>query len=182
MSHQFRVRFDANEYSVPWRLSGRMITLRANIDTVQLYLGHKRVCCHAREWEKNKSIINLRHEDGLIQRKPGAQVSADIAAVKAVGPHATQYLDFLGAQNKSIRSELKHLMILITVYGAQALEACIKDALGKGMIGSHHLERLLIRTHHPRPTKPPPLRLHDEKLIIPPTIPNLKSYDALLFE
>ncbi|MBU1784660.1 MAG: IS21 family transposase, partial [Candidatus Omnitrophica bacterium] len=106
VSHQFRVKFDANEYSVPWRLSGRTLTLRGDEKTVRIYLRDKRVCCHTRCWEKGKSIVNKKHEEGLVERKPGAQTSSDIAAVKALGPHGCRYLDFLGAQNRSIRAEL----------------------------------------------------------------------------
>lgn len=106
VSHQFRVKFDANEHSVPWRLSGRTLTLRGDEKTVRIYLRDKRVCCHTRCWEKGKSIVNKKHEEGLVERKPGAQTSSDIAAVKALGPHGCRYLDFLGAQNRSIRAEL----------------------------------------------------------------------------
>ena len=181
-SHQFRVKFDANEYSVPWRLSGRTLTLRGDEKTVRIYLRDKRVCCHTRCWEKGKSIVNKKHEEGLVERKPGAQTSSDIAAVKALGPHGCRYLDFLGAQNRSIRAELGHLMVLITVYGSQAVEQCIKNALKNGIIGSHHLERLLVRSQEPEDIKPHPLNLNDERLNISPHIPNLKTYDALLFD
>jgi len=73
-------------------------------------------------------------------------------------------------------------MALITVYGAQSVESCIEDALKKGIIGAHHLERLLWRKHDVEHVKPPPLTLRDDRLNIPPHIPNLKSYDALLFD
>jgi transposase len=182
VSHQFRVRFDSNEYSVPWRLSGRTLTLRADNNTVRLYLNRKRVCAHIRSWEKNKSIVNKKHEEGLLDRKPGAQTSSDIAAVKALGPNGCRYLGFLGAQNRSIRSELGHLMVLVTVYGPQAVEQCIKEALENGIIGSHHLERILERTHAPGRVNPQPLTLADERLNIPPYIPNLQTYDELLLD
>lgn len=182
VSHQFRVRFDGNMYSAPWRLSGRTLTLRADEDTVRLYLNRRRICTHARCWEKGQDVFNLKHQDGLLERKPGAQTSADIAAVKSLGPNGCRYLEFLGAQNRSIRAELKNLMVLITVYGAQAVEDCMAGALEKGIIGAEHLDRLLTRMHEPAEVKPAPLNLKDERLQIPPHIPDLTSYDALLFD
>jgi len=181
-SHQFRVRFDTNEYSVPWRLAGRTLTLRADTKTVNLYLRRRRVCTHARCWQKNKIITNKKHQEDLIDRKPGAGTSADIETVKALGPNGRRYVEFIGAQNNSIRGELSNLMVLITVYGAQSVESCIEDALKKGIIGAHHLERLLWRKHDVEHVNPPPLTLRDDRLNIPPHIPNLKSYDALLFD
>ncbi|MGR3218553.1 MAG: IS21 family transposase, partial [Candidatus Anammoxibacter sp.] len=156
-SHQFRVSFDSNEYSVPWRLSGRILTLRADTTTVRIYLNTKRICTHTRCWERKKSIVNPKHQEGLLERKPGAQTTSDIAAVKALGPNGCRYLEFIAVQNRSIRTELNHLMVLITVYGPQALESCIAKALKSGIIGSHHLERLLIQSENSVNTNPEPL-------------------------
>lgn len=182
VSHQFRVRFDTNEYSVPWRLSGRTLTLRADNKTVNLYLRRKRVCTHERCWQKNQSITNKKHQEGLLERKPGAGTTADIETIKALGANGRRYIEFIGAQNNSIRSELAHLMVLITIYGAQSVEDCMEEALEKGIIGAQHLERLLWLKHDVEQLKPAPLPLQDERLNIPPHIPNLKSYDALLFD
>lgn len=181
-SPQFHVRFDTNEYSVPWRLSGRTLTLRADKKTVNLYLRRRRVCTHERCWEKNRKITNEKHKDGLLERKPGAGTSADIETVKALGPNGRRYVEFIGAQNNSIRGELSNLMVLITIYGAQSVESCMEEALTKGIIGAHHLERMLSLRHETADIKPAPLNLKDDRLNIPPYIPNLKSYDALLFD
>jgi transposase len=179
---QFRVRFDSNEYSVPWRLVGRAMTLRADEKTVRLYLGSKRIYCHKRSWRKGQSIIDPKHQEGLLEQKPGAQTTSDIQAVKSLGENAKRYVEFLGAQHGSLEREFKSLMVLITVYGPQALEACIGRALLAGIIGADHLERLLIQSVEPADTKPAPMSLTDPRLQIVPHIPNLKSYDTLLFD
>lgn len=181
VSHQFRVDFDANKYSVPWRLSGRILTLRADDHTVSLWSGHKRITCHPRCWLKDQAVINDKHEEGLHQTKPGAQPHADLQAVKALGPHASRYLEFLGAQNRSLRAELRHLLTLVVLYGAQAVEQTMGKALSQGIVGSHHLERLLIQAQNPA-LHPAPLKLSDPRLILPPQNPDLRAYDALLFE
>jgi len=181
-SPQFRVRFDANTYSAPWRLSGRTVTLRADENTVRLYLKGRRICTHARCWKKGEDISNPKHKDGLLEHKPGAQTSADLATLKALGPNAVRYVEFLAAQNRSIRTELNHLMVLITVYGARAVESAIAKALQNGIIGADHLERFLVRMHEPEAVKPEPLNLSDERLKIPPNVPDLSSYNALLFD
>lgn len=181
VSHQFRVEFDANEYSAPWRLAGRILTLRADEHTVSLWSASKRITCHPRSWQKDQVIVNPKHQEGLELTKPGAQPHGDIQAVKALGPHATRYLEFLGAQNRSLRAELRHLLTLTVLYGAEAVEQIIAKALGQGIVGSHHLERLLIQAQNPV-VHPPPLKLSDPRLVLPPQNPDLRSYDALLFE
>ncbi len=178
----FRVHFDANEYSAPWRLVDRTLTIRGDENTVQIYLKNKRVTCHKRSWQKNQVIENPRHKEGLLEQKPGAKNTSDIEAVRALGPNGEKYLQFLGAQHRSINSELKNMMVLITVYGSKALEECIRKSLEIGVIGTDHLERILERSENPLLTKPAPLQLKDKRLQIVPHIPNLKSYDALLFD
>lgn len=181
VSHQFRVDFDANEYSVPWRLSGRILTLRANDHAVSLWSGTKRITAHPRCWGKGQATINANHQEGLLQTKPGASPHLDIEAVKALGPHGARYLEFLGAQTRSLRSELAHLMTLITIYGPQAVEQTIGHALDLGIVGSEHLQRLLEQSENPA-AHPAPLKLSDPRLVIPPQNPNLAAYDRLLFD
>ncbi len=181
VSHQFRICFDGNEYSVPWRLSGRILTVRADDKSLNVFYRSKRITGHPRCWAKGQSIVNKDHENGLRDIKPGALPDGDINAVKSLGPHATSYLQMIPAQTNSIRSELNHLMILITVYGAQAVETTIGQALAKGIVGAIHIERLLDLSGSEQ-KQPPPFRLSDPRLCIPGPTPNLKSYDALLFD
>lgn len=180
-SHQFRLEFDANEYSVPWRLAGRILTLRADDRCVHLFAGAKRITTHPRCWQKDQCIKNPKHEEGLDQTKPGAQPHGDIQAVKALGPNAARYLEFLGAGTRSLRSELGRLLAVVTIYGTEAVEKIIGQALALGIVGSEHLERLLEQSENPA-SQPAPLKLSDPRLHLPPQIPNLKAYDALLFE
>lgn len=180
VSHQFRVSFDANDYSVPWRLSGRILTLKADDHAVSLWSGTKRITAHPRSWQKGEAIVNAKHEEGLLAIKPGAHPHSDIEAVRALGPHAVRYLEFLGAQTRSLRSELSHLMTLITIYGSEAVEQTIGRALGLGIIGSEHLERLLEQSENPA-SHPAPLKLSDPRLVLPPQTPDLRAYNSLLF-
>lgn len=181
VSHQFRVSFDANDYSVPWRLSGRILTLKADDHAVNLWSGVKRITAHPRCWKKGDEIVNANHQEGLLAVKPGASPHSEIEAVKALGPHAARYLEFLGAQTRSLRSELARLMTLITIYGSEAVEQIMGRALKLGIVGSDHLERLLDQSENPA-SHPPPLTLSDPRLVIPPQSQNLAAYDRLLFE
>lgn len=179
-SPQFRASFDGNQYSVPWRLAGRILTLRADDHAVSLYSSAKRITRHPRSWKKDEAVLNPQHEEGLHETKPGAQPSGEIEAVRALGPHAVRYLEFLGAQTRSLRAELAHLMTLITIYGSEAVEQRIGRALELGIVGSDHLERLLEQSEN-QATHPAPLKLSDPRLLLPPQTPDLRAYDALLF-
>lgn len=183
VSHQFRVDFDSNEYSVPWRLSGRIVTVRADERGVRIFYGAKRIAFHSRCWRRGETISRKEHEDGLIEQKPGAKSHADIQAIGCLGPSAARYLKLIPAQTGSIRSELSRLMVLITVYGADAVEKVMGKALSGGFVGAAHLERVLMRDESAAAIKnPEPLSLSDQRLILPHATPDLKSYDAILMQ
>lgn len=181
VSPQWRVSFDGNHYTVPWTLVGRMVTLRANEGEVSIWYGNKRIATHERCWKRNETVKNPRHEEGLRERKTGAHPDSEIAAIRSIGPNAGRYLDLIPAQTRSIRSELNHLMVLITIYEARSVEEMMGRALSAGVVGSVHLERWLSQADQPV-KKPAPLSLTDHRLNLPPVTPDLRSYDRLLME
>ena len=158
-----------------------MVTLRANEAEVSIWYGNKRIAPHERCWKRNETVKNPRHEEGLRERKAGAHPDSEIAAIRSIGPNAGHYLDLIPAQTRSIRSELNHLLVLITVYGAMAVEETMGRALASGVVGSVHLERWLSQADRPV-KKPAPLNLTDPRLNLPPVTPDLRSYDRLLME
>lgn len=182
VSHQFRVAFDGNEYSVPWRLSGRIVTLRADEACVRIFVGNKRVAVHPRSWRSGEAIVRPEHAEGLREHKPGAQQSADLQAITGLGFNAARYVKLLPAQTTSLRSELARLMVLITVYGAEVVEKAMGSALSGGFVGAIHLERLLLRETSVADRKPEPIALSDPRLKLSPAVPDLQSYDAILMQ
>lgn len=182
VSHQFRVDFDGNEYSVPWRLAGSIVTVRANEKDVRIFYGARRIAYHPRCWRKGETSSRKEHEDGLLEHKPGARPNADIQTIRSLGPNATRYMDMIPAQTASIRSELNRLMVLIVVYGAEAVEKTMGSALSAGFVGATHLERLLMRDGSADDKRPEPIALSDPRLKVAPVVPDLKSYDAILMQ
>lgn len=182
VSPLFRIDFDGNRYSAPWRLSGRIVTVRANEKDVRLFYGAKRIAYHPRCWHKGETISCKQHEEGLLEHKPGARPNADIQAIKSLGPNAKRYMELIPAQTVSVRSELNRLMVLITVYGAEAVEKTMGRALSAGFVGAAHLERLLMRDEAAADKRPEPIELSDPRLKVSPVVPDLKSYDAILMQ
>jgi transposase len=177
----FRVAFDSNRYSVPWRLVGKALTLRADAETVTLWYGTHRVARHARDWGRDHDVVLPAHADGLLAQKPGAQGQWQVQAVEALGPAARQYLTRIRAGTRSLRAELEHLLLLTTLYGPTLVEAALAACLAQAIVGSAHVERWL-HLQHAGPLAPPPLTLGDPRLTLPPVRPNLARYDALLLD
>ena len=177
----FRIAFDRNRYSVPWRLVGKALTLRADAETVLLWYGAHRVARHARCWGRGEESVCPAHAEGLLAQKPGAQGPWQVQAVEALGPHARQYLGLIRAGTRSLRAELEHLLLLSTLYGPAPVEVALGACLAQAIVGSDHVEQWL-RLQTAGPVAPPPLTLGDPRLTVPPVRPNLTRFDALLVD
>ncbi|MBE7448178.1 MAG: hypothetical protein HS111_04640 [Kofleriaceae bacterium] len=70
VTKSFRVDFDRNRYSVPWRLVGQTVLVRATDETVAIFLGPKQVAAHRRSWNIGQDIEHPSHRDGLLEHKP----------------------------------------------------------------------------------------------------------------
>jgi hypothetical protein len=181
VSPTFRVAFDGNRYSVPWRLVGKRLTLRADGETVSCWYDTHPVARHPRCWRRGEEIVNPAHSEGLLATKPGAQGSWQAQAVEQLGPHARQYLTLIRAGTRSLRAELEHLLLLTTLYGPSPVEAALGACLAQAIVGSDHVEQWL-KLQQAAPVAPPPLTLGDPRLSVPPVRPNLQRYEALLLD
>lgn len=175
-----RIHFGSNTYTVPWTLVGKTVTLRADDREVRIFYGHRKVARHDRCYGTRRDIKNPAHVEGLLEIKPGAEVSVHVEAVRSLGPGARRYLDIVKAGLRSLKREVSELLVLRTVYGPEALEGAIGEALSKGVVGVSNVERILRIKDTPAQNVPP-LEL-DEKLRFPSPAPDLRSYDTLLFE
>lgn len=181
VSRFFRIRFEGNTYSVPWTLVGKTVTVRADDKQVRVFYGHKRVAHHERCYQKNQDMKKSTHEEGLWQIKPGASRNWQEEVIASFGPHARRYLDLISAGTRSLRAELRELLLLATVYGHQQLDQVIGELLQTGRVGVSHIERALRLREAPQKA-PPPLELTDGNLQFVPPVPNLTTYDALLLD
>jgi len=176
-----RVAFDGNRYSVPWRLVGKALTLRADAETVSCWYDTHPVARHPRCWRRGVEVVNPAHTAGLLATKPGATAHWQVQAVEQLGPAARQYLTLIRAGTRSLRAELDHLLLLTTVYGPAQVEAALAALLAQAIVGSHHVEQWLQLQAAP-PVAPRPLTLGDSRLTVPPGRPDLQRYDALLLD
>jgi transposase len=176
-----RVAFDGNRYSVPWRLVGKALTLRADAETVSCWYDTHPVARHPRCWRRGVEVVNPAHTAGLLALKPGASPHWQVQAVEQLGPAARQYLTLIRAGTRSLRAELDHLLLLTTVYGPAPVEAALAALLAQAIVGSDHVEQWLKLQAAP-PVAPPPLALTDPRLSGPVGRPDLQRYDALLLD
>jgi transposase len=178
VTKMFRVPFDRNRYSVPWRLVSQSVVVRANDDTVGVFLGTKQVAIHPRCWGVGEDIEHPSHKQGLLEQKPRAAAGALPPALAALGETGRSYFKLLAAGGRSIHRETTRLVLLVELFGAAATEGAVAEVMQTGHVGAEYVEYVLRHKRGLTP-QPPPLRLGNEldRICLPE--PDLSVYDRL---
>jgi transposase len=175
----FRVRFDRNLYSVPPRLVGQSVVVRANDDAVAVFLGPKQVAVHRRSWDVGQDIEHPAHREAALARKPRAAAGDLPLALTGLGDLGGRYFKVLAAGSRSIHREIVRLTLLVELFGESATTAAIDEVMRTGHVGAEYVEYVL---RHKRGLVPQaqPVRLGDPVLdAISFAEPDLARYDRL---
>lgn len=177
VSKTFRVVFDRNEYSTPWRLIHQPVLVRGNEQEVSVWLVNKRVAVHNRSWGVGEEVKDPSHENGLLETKPRAAAGALPPELQCLGEVAAEYFKILAANSRSLRKEIERLVLLSELWGDAPTRDAIAEVMSTGHVGAEYVEYVL--RHKKGLTRgPDPLRLGDEELdSIRLSEPDLSLYD-----
>lgn len=175
----FGVRFDANVYTVPPRLVGKTVTLKADSRTVSIYYKEKQVAAHTRKWEKKLRIDLPAHTEQVRKLRKRILMDRQIMIFMSLGQEAVDYLEKLTDASQPLKKTVTHLLQLQDKYGASSLTYALRKALAHKLYGSEYVENILHQemtpvVHH----RPVALKNEDLNQIRLPQ-PNLAEYDAL---
>ncbi|MBK8409362.1 MAG: hypothetical protein IPL19_15420 [Sandaracinaceae bacterium] len=122
------LRFDTNDYSIPHTLARKPLTLLADDATVRVM--HGEVRRHARS-----QLREAPGHRGLGAHRPargGEEARLGLRGrdrLRALCPHANALLEVIAARNEPVRQRTAKLNQLLDLYGANALDAAIVQAL-----------------------------------------------------
>jgi transposase len=179
VNKSFRVRFDRNSYSVPWRLVSQSVLVRANDDEVSVWLGPKRVAVHPRSWTVGEDVEHPSHKKGLLELKPRGRAGDLPPALADLGGTGASYFKLLAAGSRSIRREIIRLTLLCELFGHAETRSALDEVMRTGHVGADYVEYVL---RHKRKLVPsvPHLRLGKPELDeIHVSEPDMSVYDEL---
>ena len=175
----FRVGFDRNRYSVPPRLVGQTLVVRANDEIVAAYIGVKQVALHRRCWDIGEDIEHSSHRRAALGKKPRAAAGVLPAHLIGLGETGAEYLRIFAAGRRSIARELQRLTFLCELFTERATAEAMAEVMTTGHVGSEYVEYVLRHKRCLVPS-PPPLRLGDPELdALNFSEPDLSVYDQL---
>ncbi|MBN1608781.1 MAG: IS21 family transposase [Polyangiaceae bacterium] len=180
VTKRFRVHFDRNDYSVPPRLVGQTVVIRANDELVAVYLGPKQVALHRRSFGIGEDIEHTAHRKEALELKPRAAGRTIPPSLERLGQAGTTYFKTLAAGCRSLQRETTRLVLLVELFGEKATASAIEEVMRTGHVGVEYVEYVL---RHKRGLVPSaaPLRLGDPELDnINFEEPDLSVYDVLV--
>jgi transposase InsO family protein len=166
-------------YTVPSRLIGYELTLRAFDDRLELYLGSKAMETLPRGRAPNRGrgghahVVDYRHVIHSLRKKPGAL--ANLVYRDALFPR-TEYRDCWEALTAglSLRHACRTMVELLWLAHEHSCEARLAIELGKTLAAGKLPDLRELRTRFT------PSPLQDTRPEVPVVMPTTSSYDALL--
>jgi transposase len=180
VTKRFRVHFDRNDYSVPPRLVGQTVVIRANDEVIAVYLGPKQVALHRRSFGVGEDIEHTAHRKEALELKPRAAGRTIPPSLERLSAAGTTYFKTLAAGCRSLQRETTRLVLLVELFGEKATASAIEEVMRTGHVGVEYVEYVL---RHKRGLVPSaaPLRLGDPELDnINFEEPDLSVYDVLV--
>ena len=175
----FGVRFNANVYTVPPRLVGKSVTLKADSRTISIYYKEKKVATHTRKWEKGLRVNLPAHEEQVRKLKKRILMDRQTMVFMSLGQEAVDYLEKLTDASQPLKKTVSHLLQLQDKYGAASLIYALRKALSHKLYGSEYVENILCQEMSPTVCHRPVALKNEElnQIRLPQT--NLSEYDAL---
>ena len=176
------VRFDLNDYSIPFECTRRTLVVFATLDTVRILDGNDVIASHPRSFDRGQQIEDPAHIEALLAYKRHAREHRAKDRLHHAAPSATALFLAAAERNHHLSVLTRGLIELLNAHGAGDLERAIAEALQRD---TPHLAgvRHLIDQHRHQTGRPPPLPLalpDDPRLRALHVRPhNLADYDQL---
>ncbi len=125
------IRFDLNDYSIPYKYVGKPLTLIAEEREVRILDGQTELARHQRSYGKGKKVRLDEHFTGLLETRANAAGQVKQAAIIALIPEAEAFVAKGEMLGLSRLGELRKLSALINEYDQEAVKSAIMEALAR---------------------------------------------------
>jgi hypothetical protein len=175
-----RVRFEANDYSVPVRHVGRLLTLKADPFRVRLFAGAELVAEHPRSYARGQVREDFRHYVPLLLEKPFAVPFASVLRQGELPAHWEAFRRELVARREDGNREFARLLHLCLSHSVGEVGAALELAAASGSYSVEAVRQLLHWADAPTVTPPPLDPERYPAYTQPQPRPDLAAYNRLL--
>ena len=149
-----RVSFERNAYSVPERLVGKTLTVKAFTDRLDIYDGDALVASHARSYGEKGDFLDPAHRDTARRAAEAARLQNLRSDFLKLGGRSGEFLRSLERGTVRPREQLSKILALGEMYGRKELADAVATAVRLDVCKAEYVEHILFSQAH----RPPELR------------------------
>jgi len=142
------VRFDRNDYSIPHTHVRKTLLVSASLDTVRVLDGAQCLATHTRCWGIGKQIEEPSHIQDLLTYKQRAHEHRGMDQLHHASPLSKQFLSKVAERGGNLGFTVAKLLRHLDAFGAQALDAALREAVEHDTAHLGAVRHLLERRRH----------------------------------
>lgn len=136
------IRFDRNDYSIPYQFVGKSLTLVASEKTVRILDGKDELAHHGRSYKSRERIKDDEHFAGLLEERRRAKSrSRRQELIDAVPELAEFYRQLTGQGREGVFT--RRLSTLLDEFGTEQMREAVSATLASGRVQVTVLARIL---------------------------------------
>jgi transposase len=159
------VRFDLNDYSVPYTSVRRAVVVYATLDGVRIVEGTTVIASHARSYDKGEEIEKPEHVAELVAFKRTARHHRGLDRLHHACANTAAFFAAVAARQGNLGAATTGLIKLLDLYGASAVDAALGTALHAQAAHLAAVRQILEQRRYARAQPPPiPVALSEPQL------------------
>ena len=148
------IRFDRNDYSIPHTHVRKTLSVVASESIVRVLDGPVEIARHARSYDAGQQIEDEQHLAALTANKRKAREHRGKSRLIAVCSAAKAFLAEIALHGGHLGGTTSRLLRLLDLYGADALDAAIRDAHQRGAFRAESVAHVLDQRRRADGQKP----------------------------
>jgi hypothetical protein len=149
------VRFDLNDYSIPFELVRKPLTLICGENEIRILDEGKEVARHPRSFDKKETIEDESHITALAKAKRSGRQSRGMTRLFRAAPEAKAFLERVVERGLNLGAATKQLEGMLDDYGAEELSCALKRVNERQLIGTSAVAQILEQERRKKRMRPP---------------------------
>jgi len=149
------VRFDLNDYSIPFELVRKPLTLIGSEKEIRILDEGKQVARHPRSFDRGETVEDESHISALVEAKRSARQSRGMTRLFRAVPGAKALLERVVERGQRLATATKQLERMLDEYGERELAVAIERVNEKELSAPSAVAQILEQERRKRRMKPP---------------------------
>jgi hypothetical protein len=148
------IRHDLNDYSIPYQLVQKPLSLIATEKEVRILDGQTEVARHVRSYSKGERVSDANHFVGLYDERPGAETVAGRAYMTKLIPEIEPLYALMVVEGVALGPATAKIMELVKEYGEKTVQSAVKQAVERGLARPTYLAQICAQRASQREARP----------------------------